>query len=66
LLPSARLGIPGVLEVYVVVTSPRASAVRGEAPIVLALTALLTIVSLVPPSGAVTAAGVAVALTVIA
>jgi hypothetical protein len=51
----------------VVVTSPRASAVRDETPIVLALTALLTIVSLLPPGGAVTAVGVAVfAFTAIA
>ncbi len=50
-----------------IVASPRASAVRGETPIVLALTALLTIVSLLPPGGAVTAVGVAVfALTAIA
>ena len=41
------------------VTPPHSSVVRGEAPIVLALTVLLTIVSLVPPSGAATAAGVA-------
>ena len=41
------------------VTPPHASAVRGEAPIVLALTALLTIVSFVPPGGAATAAAVA-------
>ena len=40
---------------------------RGEAPIVLALTALLTIVSLLPPGGAAAAAGgAAFALTVIA
>ena len=50
-----------------VVASPRASALRGEAPIVVALTVLLTIVSLVPPGGAAIAAGVAAfALTVIA
>lgn len=50
-----------------VVASPRASAVRGEAPIVLALTALLTVVSLVPSGGATAAGGVAAfALTVIA
>jgi hypothetical protein len=30
--------------------APRASAARGEAPLVLALTALLTIVSLMPVS----------------
>jgi CAAX protease family protein len=50
-----------------VVASPRASAVGGEAPIVLALTALLTIVSFLPPGGAAaTAGGTAFALTVIA
>ena len=43
-----------------VAASPGAGAVRGEAPIVLALTALLTIVSLVPPgSTAVAATGAA-------
>src|SRR5262245_10107102 len=48
-------------------TSPRGIAARGEAPIVLALTALLTIVSLVPPSGAAAAAAVAVlSLTLVA
>ena len=53
--------------VEVVVASPRSSTVRGETPIVLALTVLLTIVSLVPPGGAATAAGgAALALTVIA
>jgi membrane protease YdiL (CAAX protease family) len=41
--------------------------VRGDAPIVLALTALLTIVSLVPPAGTASAAAVAVlAFTLIA
>ena len=50
-----------------IVASPRASAPRGEAPIVVALTALLTIVSLVPPGGVAIAAGVAAfALTVMA
>ena len=47
--------------------SARASAGRGEAAIVLALTALLTIVSLLPPGGAAAAGGLAaLALTVIA
>jgi membrane protease YdiL (CAAX protease family) len=51
----------------VVVASPRASAQRGEAPIVVALTSLLTIVSLEPPGGVAIAAGVAAfAFTVIA
>lgn len=39
-----------------VVAPPRANIVHGEAPIILALTALLTIVSLVPPGGAAAAA----------
>jgi hypothetical protein len=52
----------------VVVASPRAGAMCGQTPIVLALTALLTIVSLVQPgSAAAAAAGTAAfALTVIA
>ena len=46
---------------------PHSRVVRGEAPIVLWLTALLTIVSLVPPSGAATAAGLAAfAFTILA
>jgi uncharacterized protein len=50
-----------------VVASPRASSGRGEGPIVLALTALLTIVSLLSPGRAAAAAGLAAfALTVIA
>lgn len=50
-----------------VVASPGASAARGEKPIVLALTALLTIVSLLSPGRAAAAAGLAAfALTVIA
>ena len=50
-----------------VVASPRASAVRSEAPIVLALTALLTIVPILPPGGSAAAAGgTAFALTVVA
>lgn len=40
-----------------IVASPRASAVRGEAWIVLALTALLIVVSLVRPGGAAAATG---------
>lgn len=49
------------------VAPSRANIARGEAPIVLALTALLTIVSLVPPGGAAAAAGAAaLVLTVIA
>ena len=49
------------------VTPPQANAVRSDAPIVLALLALLTIVSLVPPGGAATAAAMAaLALTVVA
>jgi hypothetical protein len=59
LRPSARHRVPGLREVQVVVASPRASAQRGEAPIVVALTSLLTIVSLVPPGGVAIAAGVA-------
>ena len=50
-----------------VVASPLASAVRSEAPIVLALTALLTIVPILRPGGAAAAAGAtAFALTVFA
>ena len=49
------------------VTPPQANAVRGDAPIVLALIALMTLVSLVPPGGAATAAAVAAfAFTVVA
>jgi hypothetical protein len=43
----------------VVVASSRASALHYEAPLVFALTALLTIVSLLPPGRATVAAGVA-------